>query len=272
MESPKVSKHFALALCELSPFLLALKPCRMKSSLLFTQFHVLLGLLGAALISSIAMGQDAKSRLKAPAISAMDTASPSPSAGRTPTAAEQRVIDAQKSALQNAANTLCEQIQVEENDLYHRLGFFERPTRLDPSSYASLDEVAQWRSLLQQLKEKGDRVATLYKNLGKNLDAELKDSKVAIDPMIASQFKTILLGAFPWDTINKKSSLFDRYVENHQKLLDFYQKNWGAWQPSGKDGKPIFRTPSLTATYDKLREELVSTGRQLNEEYVAMTK
>jgi hypothetical protein len=54
--------------------------------------------------------------------------------------------------------------------------------------------------------------------------------------------------------------------------LDFYQKNWGKWRPAGKDGKPVFESASLTATYNKLREDVLSTGHQLEEEYIAMTR
>jgi hypothetical protein len=228
-------------------------------------------LLGAG---STAMGQDAKTMLKAPAVSAMDhsSATPSPSPAATPTEAEKRLLDAEKTTLQTAANKLCEQIQVEESDLYHRLSFLERPARLDPNSYASPNEIAQWRALLQEFKDRANKVDSLYRGLERNLDTEVKNSKVTIDPMIVSKFKTVLLGAFPWDTINRKSALLTHYTEEHQKLLDFYQKNWGTWRPAGKDGKPVFDSASLTTTYNKLREEILSTGHQLEEQYIAMTR
>jgi len=233
-------------------------------------------LLGVTLLCPITSAQDARSKLKAPAISAMGSPTPSPSPGKTPSEAEQRLLDAQKVALQTAANKLCEQIQVEENDVYHRLSFFEKPVRLDPNSYASPDEIDHWQSLLKELKERGDHVAELYRDLGKNLDLELKNSKVPVNPMIASRFKTILLGAFPWDTINKKTSLFDEYMEAHRKLLDFYQQNWGTWQTADKEGKqegkPVFKTAALTTTYNRLYAKITSTGRELEEQYIAMTK
>jgi hypothetical protein len=241
----------------------------MKS--LSIQIGFVSGLLALSFACSEAAAQDAKSKLKAPGVSAMGSPIPSPSPDQSPTESEKRLIDAQKTALQTAANKLCEQIQVEESDVYHRLSFFQKPTRLDPNSYASVEELNQWRSLLTELKDRGDRVAELYHDLGKDLDVELKNSKVPVDPRIASQFKTILLGAFPWETINKKSSLFDQYVEAHRKLLDFYQQNWGTWQPAGKDGKPVFKATALTSAYNRLREEIMSTGRQLNDQYTAMT-
>jgi hypothetical protein len=239
--------------------------------LLSIQTCIFSGLLAVNWVCPDAMAQDAKSKLKAPGVTAMGSPIPSPSASQTPTESEKRLIEAQKTALQTAANKLCGQIQLEENDVYHRLSFFEKPTRLDPNSYASADEINQWRSLLTELKDRGDHVAGLYHDLGKNFDVELRNSKVPVDPSIASQFKSILLGAFPWETINKKSSLFDQYVEAHRKLLDFYQGNWGAWEPTGKGGKPIFKTATLTTAYNRLREEITSTGRQLNDQYTAMT-
>jgi hypothetical protein len=226
-------------------------------------------LLGA---SSVAVAQDAKSMLKAPAVSAMDHASATPNPSNTPSEAEKRFVEAEKTALQTAANKLCQQIQVEENDLYHRLSFLEKPARLDPNSYSSPDEITQWRSLLQQFKDKATKIDGLYHGLEKNFDVEIRNSKVAMDPSVVSRFKTVLLGAFPWDTINKKDALLTEYGDEHQKLLDFYEKNWGTWRPAGKDGKPLFQSTSLTTTYNKLHDDIVSTGHQLEEEYLAMTR
>jgi hypothetical protein len=240
----------------------------MRSYSLYLQ--IVVGVLFGA--SSVAMGQDAKSMLKAPAVSAMDHASATPTPSATVSEAEKRILEAEKTALQSAGNKLCEQIQIEENDLYHRLSFLEKPSRLDPNSYASPDEINQWRTLLQQFKEKAIKVDGLYRGLERNFDAEVRNSKVTIDPVIVSKFKTILLGMFPWDTINRKDSLLTQYAEDHQKLLDFYQKNWGTWKPAGKDGKPVFQSASLTTTYNKLREDIVSTGHQLEEQYIAMTR
>jgi hypothetical protein len=240
----------------------------MRSYSLYLQ--ITLGALFGA--GSLANGQDAKSMLKAPAVSAMDHASATPSPSATISESEKRVLDAEKTALQGAANKLCNQIQFEENDLYHRLSFLEKPDRLDPNSYASPDEINQWRTLVEQFKDKAAMVNGLYKGLEKNFDGEVRNSKVTIDPVIAAKFKAILLGAFPWETINRKSSLLTQYTEAHEKMLDFYQKNWGTWRPAGKDGKPIFQSASLTTTYSKLREDIVSTGHQLEQEYIAMTR
>jgi hypothetical protein len=232
--------------------------------------QIVVGVLFGA--STVARGQDAKSMLKAPAVSSMGLPSATPSPSATISEAEKRVLEAEKTTLQGAANKLCGQIQIEENDLYHRLSFLEKPDRLDPNSYASVDEINQWRTLLKQFKDQATKVDGLYRGLEKNFYAEVRNSKINIDPVIVSKFKTILLGAFPWDTITRKDSLLTQYADAHEKLLDFYQKNWGTWRPADKNGKPVFQSASLTATYSKLREDIVSTGHQLEEEYIAMTR
>jgi hypothetical protein len=233
-------------------------------------FQVVVGVLFGA--GTVASGQDAKSLLKAPSVSAMGPVSATPSPSATMSEADKRLLEAEKATLQGAANKLCGQIQIEENDLYHRLSFLEKADRLDPNSYASVGEISQWRTLLQQFKEQSTKVDGLYKGLEKNFYAEVRNSKVNVDPVIVSKFKTILLGAFPWDTITRKDSLLTQYADDHEKLLDFYQKNWGTWRPAGKDGKPTFESASLTTTYNKLREDIVSTGHQLEEQYIAMTR
>src|SRR5258707_5521458 len=159
--------------------------------------------------NAVATGQNAKSMLKAPAVSAMDHSSATPSPSATPSEAEKRFVDAEKTALQTAANKLCGQIQIEENDLYHRLSFMEKPARLDPNSYGSLDEIAQWRSLLQQFKDKAAKVDGLYRGLERNFDLEVKNSKVEVDPVLESRFKTVPLRSFPWGSIYIKCALLN---------------------------------------------------------------
>jgi len=199
------------------------------NTLLMRSYSLYLQILSGVIlgVNSVAMGQNAKSMLKAPAVSAMDHSSPTPSPSATPSEAEKRIVDAEKTALQTAANKLCEQIQIEENDLYHRLSFLEKPARLDPNSYGSLDEIAQWRSLLLQFKDKAAKVDGLYRGLEKNLDLEVKNSKVAVDPVIVSKFKTILLGIFPWDTINKKRRLANPVYRRTPETVGFLSKELG---------------------------------------------
>jgi hypothetical protein len=95
-------------------------------------------------------------------------ASPSP----TPQLANQQQLE----RLAKVADKVLDKIQSEENDLYARLNYFEKSERLDPNSYASKDEIVQWRRILQQLKAQHDKVAELYANVAKELDAALKSA------------------------------------------------------------------------------------------------
>src|ERR1700680_2634398 len=78
--------------------------------------------------------------------------------------------------LTKAADKVLNRIQSEENDLYLRVSYFEKPERLNPNSYASKEELGQWQTLLQQLKEKHELVSQLYTNVGKDLETELRNA------------------------------------------------------------------------------------------------
>ena len=59
------------------------------------------------------------------------------------------------------------------------------------------------------------------------------------------------------------------YVDAHGKLLTFYEKNWGAWDA----GQPLkFRTAQLTSAYQKIKEQIISAGKQLDQQYKAMAE
>src|SRR5580693_7277898 len=109
---------------------------------------------------------------------------------------EERQLNPQElERLTKAADKVLNQIQSEENDLYLRVNYFEKPDRLNPNSYASKEEVAQWQGLLKQLKEKHDLVTQLYADLGKNLDAALKDAGAGKE--LVDQFKKFVMDGFP---------------------------------------------------------------------------
>ena len=179
--------------------------------------------------------------------------------------------DPQTAALRHtvaaSVGKVIDRIQGEEAQLYRRLSYFQKPERLDPNTYASVDEVQNWQKLLQQLHEKGDLVASLYANAGKNLDAELTNAK--INAQVAQRVRQMVLDGFPWDIIQKKKQLFQQYVEAHGELLTFYEKNWGAWDA----GQPLkFKTAQLTSAYRKIKERIVSAGKELDQQYKAMAE
>ncbi|MBV9488196.1 MAG: hypothetical protein JO069_00535 [Verrucomicrobia bacterium] len=202
----------------------------------------------------------------APAAQAQPSRKPAGPASASPTP-ESPQLKALRQALTESAGKVVDRIQAAETELYQKLSYFQKPERLDPNTFASVDEVQDWEKLLQELRDKGDRVASLYANAGKSLDAELTNSKVSAE--IATRFRQMVLDGFPWDTIQKKNQLFQRYVDAHGQLLAFFEKNWGAWEP----GQPLkFKTARLASAYRKIKEDVVSTGKQLDQQYKAMAE
>ena len=194
------------------------------------------------------------------------------SQGQSDTASskESLVNKSQLERLTNAADKVLNRIQNEENDLYLRVNYFEKPVRLDPNSYASKEEVAQWQGLLQQLKEKHDLVTQLYADLGKDLDAVLKDSGVSKD--LVDQFKKLVMDGFPWEEIEKKKKLIADFIDEQGKLLSFYDKNWGSWTTSTNPNKPEFTSASAASIYKRLRDQILNTSEQIEKEYKAMSE
>jgi len=194
----------------------------------------------------------------------LPAASPSPGAFGSPTATQATAL---QTTLTAAASKVVGRIQQEEAELYQKLSYFQKPERLDPNTYASIDEVLAWRKLLQDLTAKQDRVASLYANAGKSLDAELINARV--NAQIAQSFRKLVLDGFPWPTIQKKNECFQRYIDAHERLLRFYEKNWGSWDA----GQPLkFKTAPLNASYLRAKNDLVSAGKQLEQQYKAMSE
>jgi hypothetical protein len=194
----------------------------------------------------------------------------SPGQSRKATPQETSVSQPQLDRLTKAADKVLNRIQREENDLYLRVNYFEKPDRLDPNSYASRDEVAQWQGMLQQLKEKHDLVAQLYADLGKNLDSELKETGASKE--LVDQFKRFVVSGFPWEDIEKKNKLIAEFIDEQGKLLIFYDKNWGSWTASTNPDKPEFTSASAASIYKRLRDQILATSEQIEKEYKAMSE
>jgi hypothetical protein len=172
--------------------------------------------------------------------------------------------------LTKAADKVLNRIQSEENDLYLRVNYFEKPDRLNPNSYGSKDEVVQWQGILEQLKEKHDLVARLYVDLGKNLDAELRDAGGNDD--VVARFKKYIMDGFPWATIEKKKSLIADFIDEQAKLLSFYEKNWGSWRSNSDSNKPEFTSASAANIYKRLRDQIVTTSAEIEKQYKEMSE
>jgi hypothetical protein len=200
-----------------------------------------------------------------------DPAAHAPQAQPRPTAATQAPANRQQlERLAKVADKVLDQIQAEENDLYLRLNYFEKPERLDPSSFASKEEIAQWRGILEQLKQQSDKVAERYTNVAKDLDAAFKSA--GTNEAVAAAVKKAILDGFPWDQIEKKRQLIADFIEEHRNLLTFYEKNWGSWLKSADPGKPEFTSTSASNIYKRLCDQIVSTGDQIEKEYKSMSE
>src|ERR1700722_8214488 len=194
---------------------------------------------------------------------------PARPSGKSPEMAEPQINPQEFERLTKAADKVINRIQVEENDLYLRVNYFEKPERLNPNSYASKEEIAQWQGILQQLKEKHDLVAQLYADLGKDLEAEFRTA--GGNDEVVAKFKKFITDGFPWETIEKKKNLIADFIDEHAKLLLFYEKNWGAWISTSDSNKPEFTSASAANIYKRLRDQILTTSEEIENEYHEMS-
>jgi hypothetical protein len=176
----------------------------------------------------------------------------------------------QLERMNKATEKVLNRIQTEENELYLRVGYFSKAERLNPNSYASKDEIAQWRGMLDQLKQKHELVEQLYMDLDKDLTAELKTT--GVNEQSINRYKKLITDGFPWETIEKKKQLIDQYIDEHGKLLTFYEKNWGMWKPAKDLDKLEFTSPSAANIYNRLRDQIVSTTSEIQKQYKEMSE
>jgi hypothetical protein len=172
--------------------------------------------------------------------------------------------------LTKAADKVLNRIQTEENDLYLRISYFEKPERLNPSSYGSKEEVSQWEGILEQLKAKLETVSQLYVDIGKNLDTELRSA--GANEEIVAKFKKFIMDGFPWATIEKKRTLIADFIDEQAKLLTFYQKSWGSWNGKGDADNPEFTSASAANIYKRLRDQIVNTSQEIEKQYKEMSE
>ena len=198
------------------------------------------------------------------------TAKPSPGEGKPQFTEDQmkEMIDKLRDRVGNAANQVIGRIQKEETDLRIKFSYLRKPDRLDPNSYASRDEIAQWRGSVQQLKDKEDLLERLYADADQDLGNALIQQKV--NAAIADQIRNELLKSFPWSTIKRKNELMREFIAEHFELLAFYDKNWGSWKPGREPGTPTFDNRQLAAAFDNLKEKINTTGLQIEDQYKVM--
>jgi hypothetical protein len=199
-------------------------------------------------------------------------AKPGPGAGQPKFTDQQmqEIILKLRERIGNAAGQVFDRIQKEESGLRISFTYLRKPDRLDPSTYGSKDEIAQWRASIEQTKEKEELLEKLYANADQDLANALTQQK--INQAIAEQIKNELLKSFPWSTIKKKNELMRDYIAEHDALLTFYEKNWGTWKRAPDTGTPTFDDQQLAATYRSLKERINATGLQIEDQYKVMVQ
>jgi hypothetical protein len=220
-------------------------------------------LLAAALTSSLlAQTPPPKARSPGPGVTQKGTPA---AAAPSPNPAYEREFAEVQDRVGVASGEVMRRIVQAENDVYIRFSYFKKPERLDPNSFATKDEVESWMKSLDELKAHETALDRLYTNA----DSDLQNALVAqqIPSVYADQIKKQLLKSFPWETIQKKRQLMQDYITSHGELLALYDKNWGAWKKGNDPLKPVFDDPSVGASYAKLRDKLISTGKQLDEQF-----
>jgi hypothetical protein len=180
----------------------------------------------------------------------------------------QEMIGKLQDRVKKAADAVIGRIQKAETDIALKYSYFRKPERLDPTTYGAKDEIATWRGSLQELKEKENGLDKLYADAEQDLGNALTQER--INQSIADQIKNELLKSFPWGVIKKKSALMQEFIEEHESLLSFYDKNWGSWKPGSNPGTPTFDDPNLAATFQDLKDKINATGQQIDDQYKAM--
>jgi hypothetical protein len=182
----------------------------------------------------------------------------------------QEMVSKLKDRVGNAANQVIGRIQKEETDLRIKYSYLRKPERLDPNTYASRDEIAQWRASVQQLNEKEALLERLYANADQDLGNALTQQKV--NQAVAEQVKNELLKSFPWSTIKKKNELMRQFVAENDELLVFYDKNWGSWKSGPDKNTPTFNDKQIAAAYQDLKERINVTALQIEDQYKALVQ
>ena len=197
--------------------------------------------------------------------------SPTPSPAQKPSASNE--TEAQKKAkfqeltavlkdrIAEATDRVMTKIIDQEKDLRMRLGYFQRPERFDPNSFASKEEIQNWQKLVDQFQESRDQTAKLYGDASESLETALLNEKIV--PPLATAIRKEIISTFPWDDIVKKDDLLTTYVGYHRQLLTFFDQNWKTW----KSAKPYFADQKTEADYEKLCQQITSAGKEIDTIY-----
>jgi hypothetical protein len=173
-----------------------------------------------------------------------------------------------KQRIAYATNKVMIPLVQAESKLYNRFTYFEKPERLDPTMFASKEEVAAWKDSLKQLRSNEELVEKLYANVSDDFENALIAQRIS--GQLATSIKKQVVNTIPWDVVQKKEKLVSEFIENHGKLLNFYETNWGTWKASGRAGVPAFDNTKLADTYQQLRDKITVSGQQIVQLYAKL--
>ncbi len=166
-----------------------------------------------------------------------------------------------KDRIGDASDKVMTKIIGQEKDLRMRLGYFQKPERFDPNNFSDKDEIQSWQKLADQLQQCRDQTAKLYGDASENLETALVNEKIA--PVLAQAIRKEIINTFPWDDIVKKDDLLTTYVGYHRQLLTLFDQNWKTWNST----KPFFTDQKTEADYEKLCQQITSTGKEIETIY-----
>jgi hypothetical protein len=182
----------------------------------------------------------------------------------------QDMISKLQDRIQKAADAVIGKIQKEEAGIRLKFTYLRKPARLDPNTFGSKQDITSWRDSLQQLKDNENGLDKLYADAEQDLGNALIQQRV--NQAIADQVRDELLKSFPWNVIKKKSGLMRDFIAEHGDLLTFYDTNWGSWKPGSEPGTATFADAKLMATYRDLKEKIIATGNQIEEQYKVLVQ
>ena len=226
----------------------------------------LLIIAGSILLISQGLGQT-------PLLSPGARRSPSPTPTSAPKgSASKETVEERKARFAEAMATLKDRIAEasdkvmtkiidQEKDLRMRLGYFQKPERFDPNNFSDKDEIQSWQKLADELQQSRDQTAKLYGDASENLEAALLNEKIA--PPLAQAIRKEIINSFPWDDIVKKDDLLTTYIGYHRQLLTFFDQNWKTWSST----KPFFSDQKTETDYEKLCQQISSTGKEIDTIY-----
>src|ERR1700730_13013990 len=207
-----------------------------------------------------------------PAVAPSQTPGSKPAASQPKYTQEQMqdMISKLQDRIQKASDEVIGRIQKEESGIRLKFTYLRKPARLDPNTFGSKEDITAWRDSLEQLKVEESGLDKLYAEAEQDLGNALVQQR--INQAIADQVRNELLKSFPWNVIKKKSVLMRDFIAEHGDLLTFYDTNWGSWKPGSEPGTATFADAKLMATYRDLKEKIIATGEQIEEQYKVMVQ